>query len=249
MRRAALAALALALTAPVATAQDAAQDKGFRVLETREPPRGASHDEMLAQARPRRIETEMVYVTRLEGDLADGAALDFEESSPDTPVREFRGEGSVPTLAIVAILLAGLALWLRFGGSGALLTAAPKSGRPRQAAPDSWALSAADQMADSRSLLDQIAAMPDRRAAMVRLLHHCLLFAGDDSDTQFARADTEREAFRRLPESWRFRQPLAGLLRAAELAHYGGREVDERSFAEALETGRRLLSERRPAHA
>lgn len=245
MMRAAFAALALSLTVQAAIAQ---QDEGFRVLETREPLRGADHGKLQAQARPRGVETDVTYISRLQGDLADGPAVDFVDPTPEQGY-EFRGGGSVPALAIIAALLAGLALWMRFGGSGTLLAATPKSGKPRQAAPESWALSEADQMADPRSLLEQIAAMPDRRAAMVRLLHHCLLFAGDDSDTRFARADTERDAFRRLPEGWRFRQPLGSLLRATELAHYGGRPVDEGTFATALETGRQLLSEKRPAHA
>lgn len=245
MRGAAFAALALSLTVQTAIAQD---DEGFRVLEAREPVRGADYGDLQAQARPRGVETDVTYISRLQGDLADGAAVDFVEPAESERSYELRGEGSVPALAIIALLLAGLALWMRFGGSGALLAAAPKSGRARQAAPESWALSEADQMADPRSLLEQIAAMPDRRAALVRLLHHCLLFAGDDSDTRFARADTERDAFRRLPQGWRFRQPLGDLLRATELAHYGGRAVDEGAFAEALETGRLLLNEKRPAH-
>lgn len=244
MLRAAIAAFLLSLTAAIA------QEEGFRVLEQRDPPRGADHAALQALARPRVIETEVTYIGKLQGDLADGPRVNFVETdSPGEGVEFRRFDRGVPAIVIIALLLTMLALWMRFGGSGALLAAAPKSGKPRQVAPESWALSEADQIADPRSLLEQIAAMPDRRAAMVRLLHHCLLFAGEDSDTRFARADTERDAFRRLPQGWRFRQPLGGLLRATELAHYGGRMVDEGAFAEALETGRVLLNEKGPAHA
>lgn len=245
MRRAAAAAFALTC---ISAAAALAQDQGYRVLEAVTPPQGAAVADLSAMARRGGIETGLTYITRLEGDLADGPAIRLAQ--PDgLPPRVDGIDGSVPTLAIVAVLLLMLALWMRFGGSGNLLAAAPKSGKPRHAAPESWALTEAERMADPQTLLDQIAAMPDRSAALVRLLHHCLLFAGDDSDTRFARADTERDAFRRLPEGWRFRQPLAGLLRATELAHYGGRAVDEAGFAHALDIGRQLLSQKKPAHA
>lgn len=245
MRRAAVAAFALTC---VTGAQALAQDQGYRVLEAAPPPQGAAGADLSALARRGGVETGVTYITRLQGDLADGPAIEL--ARPDAPSPRAGGfEGSVPTLAIVAVLLLALALWMRFGGSGNLLAAAPKSGKPRHAAPESWSLTEAERMTDPQTLLDQIAAMPDRRAALVRLLHHCLLFAGDDSDTRFARADTERDAFRRLPEGWRFRQPLAGLLRATELAHYGGRAVDDSGFAQALDIGRQLLSHRKPAHA
>lgn len=247
MLRAAFAALALTLLTGAAAL---AQQDGYRVIEAADPPRGADLDRLMTEARLRRIDTGMIYVTRLQGDLADGPAIEL--SRPDvSPRRDGIGVdgGSVSAMAVIGLFLLGLVLWMRFGGSGNLLAAAPKPDRLRHAAPESWALTEAERMTDPQTLLDQIAAMPDRSAAMVRLLHHCLLFAGDDSDTRFARADTERDAFRRLPDGWRFHQPLALLLNATELAHYGGRAVDEAGFVRALETGRQLLIPKKPAHA
>lgn len=239
------AAFLLALVACAASAQT--QD-GYRVIETGQPPRGDASAQMDPLARSRGIDTAVTYVTRLEGDLADGPAFELREGGRAAPAVP-QGPGSVPVVAVLVILALALLLWLRFGGAGGLLAATPKPDRPRGAAPDAWAISHKERETDPQRLLAQIAAMTDRRAAMVRLLHHCLLFAGDDSDTRFARADTEREAFRRLPDGWRLRDALRGLLGRTELAHYGGREVDEQGFAAALDLGRAILLSGAGRHA
>ncbi|MFO1165967.1 MAG: hypothetical protein U1E55_12530 [Paracoccus sp. (in: a-proteobacteria)] len=41
-------------------------------------------------------------------------------------------------MAVIGLFLLGLVLWMRFGGSGNLLAAAPKPDRLRHAAPESW---------------------------------------------------------------------------------------------------------------
>lgn len=217
-----------------------AQEEGFRVTGPLVPPVGAEAQELEAQARRRGIDTGMTYADRIDGDLSDGPAVTLHPQTEE-PETALPRAGPVSTIVVLAVLLGALALWLRFGGSGMLLARAPRPDQQQAAAPEAWAISAADRATDPRSLLDQIAVMPDRQAALARLLRHCLLRAGEDSDTRFARADTEREAFRRLPASWRLRAPLGALLGAAELAHYGGRAVDDAGFAAALETGRQIL--------
>ncbi|WP_323718587.1 hypothetical protein [Paracoccus aminovorans] len=244
MIRAGCAAVLLAAAATPAHAQQ----QGFRVTEPLDPPLAEDARTLRAQARIRGIETEVTYAGAIEGDLADGPAIELRPQGTVRPA-EPPLPGSVPTIAVLAALAVGLLLWLRFGGAGALLAPAPRPDRPRPAAPAGWAVEPGDGTADPQTLLAQIAAMPDRRAALVRLLHHCLLAAGQDSDTRFARADTERDAFRRLPSGWRHRTALGRLLRATELAHYGGRAVADADFAAALDTGRRVLMREGPADA
>ncbi len=94
---------------------------------------------------------------------------------------------------------------------------------------------------DGQALIDRLAAMKDRREALARLLRHCLLAAGEMSDTRFARSDTERDAFARLPAGFQHHDALRALLRDSELAHYGGRPVSEDVFMRNLELGRILL--------
>jgi hypothetical protein len=187
------------------------------------------------------------YAKKITGDLPlDGAYR------PPPKQTERRGapaiNGMVAWIMVIVLVVVLLALWLRFGGSGTLLAGTPKEIRQKPVAPDGWKMAQDDDvpMAD---LLAQIAAMPDRRAALVRLLRHCLLQAGAATDTRFARSDTEREALRRLPMGWSGRSGVSSILTATELAHYGGREVSEDAFAASLATARALFASRQAPHA
>lgn len=187
------------------------------------------------------------YAEKLAGDLPLDAA--YRPPQPDGP-RDSRPllSGMTAWLAVVALVVILLALWLRFGGSGTLLAGTPKDIRQKPIDPEGWSM-AQDQTLPMSDLLAEIAAMPDRRAALVRLLRHCLLQAGAATDTRFARSDTEREALRRLPEAWSGRPGLAGILTTTELAHYGGRAVSEDAFAASLATARALFVTRQGSHA
>ena len=232
-----------------ALALPALGQEGVRIEETADPPRGAVADDTAALAAREGHATRMTYALRIKGDLAEGRT---QEIRPE-PLQDRQGPlptpGPLSTGFVVVILLVLLLLWLRFGGAGALLSRAPDMQRKPTQAPEAWNISAEDQAGDPRSLIDQIAAMPDRAAALVRLLRHCLLTAATETDTRLARADTERSAFRRLPGGWRQQDGLAQILRGAELAHYGGRAVDEAQFALAIEAGRRILVARGVGHA
>ena len=191
--------------------------------------------------------TRATYAEKITGDLPLDSAY-----RPPRQETERRGQpvvgGLTAWILVILLVVVLLALWLRFGGSGALLSGAPKDIRQKPVAPDGWKM-AQDQDVPMADLLAQIAAMPDRRAALVRLLRHCLLHAGAATDTRFARSDTEREALRRLPEGWSGRNGVASILTTAELAHYGGREVSEDAFAASLATARALFASRQTLHA
>jgi len=149
----------------------------------------------------------------------------------------------------IGVLLGALFLWLKFGGSGVLLSRDPADSTAKNSAPDSWKISAGEINLDANSRLSQIAAMPDRGAAMVLLLRYCLLAAAQTTSTRFARSDTERSAFGRLPKHWPSLAGLETVLQQAELAHYGGRPVTDGVFTNALETGRVILSANQKARA
>ncbi len=211
------------------------------IEETATPPRGARSDEVAGTLLRDGSRTEMTYVTRMTGDLAEGRTRVLQPEKTAEPRSPLPQNGSVSTAMVVLLLIGGLLLWLRFGGAGMLMSRAPEAQKKPVAAPEAWNISAADQTDDPRRLLEQIAAMPDRAAALVRLLRHCLLTAAGETDTRLARADTERTAFRRLPPGWRAGPALRDILTRAELAHYGGRPVAEEDFAATLELGRGIL--------
>ncbi|MFU1476227.1 hypothetical protein ACM25N_00325 [Roseovarius sp. C7] len=208
-------------------------------------PRSEMADRYREQTATRRIETRATYVRDL-GSL-DLTSEPSRTSLRQTYDREPMFSGGTGMIILFAALLALLLLWLRFGGTGTLLTRAPKDSDGRgKTVPAAWKIDADEAATDQQSLMDQLRAMPDRRAALVRLLRHALLAAGTACDTRFARSDTEREAFARLPGGWRYRATLAELLKAAELAHYGGRDVSEEGFEAALAQGAAILQQARP---
>lgn len=211
------------------------------IVEEATAPRGARSAEVAEALAMDGSRTAMTYVSRLTGDPADGRTRVLEPEKAPEPRMPLPQNGSVSTVMVVLLLVGGLLLWLRFGGGGMLMSRAPGAQKKPVAAPEAWNISAADQTDDPRRLLDQIAAMPDRAAALVRLLRHCLLAAAGETDTRLARADTERTAFRRLPQGWRAGAALRDILTQAELAHYGGRPVDESDFAATLDLGRTIL--------
>lgn len=242
------AALLLACALPASPAP--AQQRAV-IEKTAEPPLGAFSPKVEETLAADGSATEMTYVTELRGDLAEGRteiAKPEVRPAPEPQQITFSANGSVSTVVIVLVLVAALLLWLRFGGAGMLMARAPIEQKKPVVAPEAWNISKDDQTGDPRSLIDQIAAMPDRAAALVRLLRHCLLTAAGETDTRLARADTERTAYRRLPQGWRAAGPLKQILGRAELAHYGGRPVSDEDFAAALDLGRGILLRKAGAH-
>lgn len=195
---------------------------GLAMAEEVPPPRLPGGEALAARMAEAGIDSALTYAVSAE--LAAPAPI----PPPEAPRPARPGLSAWWVLALVAL---GLVLWLRFGGTGMLARRAPQEGT-LPARPD-WQV----ETAAAPALLDQIAAMEDRSAALVRLLRHCLLRVAETSGTRLARSDTEREAFARLPRS----EGLALILQAAELAHYGGRPVGEAEFQDALLAGRSLL--------
>ncbi len=233
-----------ALAAP-ALAQDADSGESYSIRATIEPPHGEIAARYQALAARKGVRSRAIYATEIDGLLVSGR----QHATPVAPRRvdpvDLNGFGVLLALLLIAGALIG---WAKFGGGGALLARAPRKDRPDAGPPESWKLPAGDIAGTPQDLLTQLADMPDRGAALVLLLRHCLMAAGAATKTRFARSDTERRAFARLPQSYAHHAPLGVILRAAELAHYGGRAVAEDRFAEVLATGRLILMERGGAH-
>ncbi|MCW1918294.1 DUF4129 domain-containing protein [Rhodobacter sp. KR11] len=193
------------------------------------PPRTAAGEALAQDLTARGIDTTLTY--------AASAQNIAKPKPPPPPEAMALPGGNLSVFWVLGAVAVALGVWLRFGGAGILTRRAPTEGTAPQV-PAHWQVEADIPAA---SLLDQIAAMEDRSAALVRLLRHCLLQAAEATRTRLARADTEREAFARLPGD---KPALAVILQAAELAHYGGRPVSDAGFAAALQAGRGLLGAR-----
>ncbi|WP_343315648.1 hypothetical protein AAIB41_12655 [Brucella sp. BE17] len=158
--------------------------------------------------------------------------------------------GPLAIFVVLGILVLGLGLWMRFGNGGVLLSSAPREMKQRQGeAPESWRTSEAVPEEGPEQFLQKIAAMEDKRQALVQLLRRCLLHAADVSGTRLFRSDTERTVLGRLPQSMPNREQLENLLVEAELVHYGGRDLAENQFSTLLTSARALLSQGRRAYA
>ncbi len=220
-----------------------AQDRtGSPVTSEVSPPVSETSEQYRSLADGADIKHKATYAEKLSGTLSDERTI-RETTNRDTrqPLFTPKLDGGIGVGIAIFLAIALLLLWLKFGGSGVLLSGDPKDVKEKQKAPDHWNIAAQESEMDGNDLLAHLAAMSDRREALARLLRHCLLSAGEQSDTRFARSDTERDAFARLPQAFRHHDELKILLRDAELAHYGGRTVSDEIFSRSLELGRVLL--------
>jgi hypothetical protein len=78
--------------------------------------------------------------------------------------------------------------------------------------------------------LNAIRGIADRRIALTLLASAALMQAADANKFRISRSWTLRDALSRVPSNWTHRHALAELTRAAEFAHFGGREVPEDVF-------------------
>lgn len=222
--------------------QDSDSPAEYSVREAVAVPESQTSQDYSAVAARAQARTDAVYVSELDGDLAGKRAKTPKNPTPRGNPVDLNGFGVV---VAVGLVVGGLFLLFKFGGGGVLLSRDPREDRKdKHAAPAAWKMGD-EAIKDAPGLLEQIAAMTDRTAAMVLLLRHCLLAGGRATDQRFARSDTERRAFRRLPQKWAHFARLEKMLVQTELAHYGGRAVSQELFDEAMTAARQILT---PAH-
>ncbi|QIO48128.1 hypothetical protein HA464_29340 (plasmid) [Rhizobium leguminosarum bv. trifolii] len=243
-----LVALLLATSAQFSPAW--AQDSDSQQVGGGDHQKSAVGAEYAAQCQQNGLRCTLVY-----GDASAKVepASNTTKSSPQRKPLMSPREPVVNGPLAVAIVLIGLivviGLWIRFGNGGVLLSSAPRDIKRQGEAPESWRTSAAEAEEKPSDFLQRIAAMADRRQALVLLLRHCLLHAADMTGTRLFRSDTERAVFARLPSNMPERDRLENFLTAVELVHYGGRTLAESHFGVLLTTARGLLSSGRVANA
>ena len=237
-----LGVLLVASSAAAQTADDPAQASQPKITAI-DPPRSAVADQYRDEVTGQGVQTDATYAAKLDGKLRnDGRFVPPKKSAEPYDYTAPSLSGSFGILLVFAVLLAAVALWLRFGGGGALLAKGPGDIAQKPVAPQGWALPDPGALPVGGDIFAVIRAMTDRRAAMVLLLRTSLMQAATSSGTRFARSDTEREALRRLPPTLPGRSVLGDLLREAELAHYGGREVTEDTLHRSIDRARALFA-------
>ena len=92
--------------------------------------------------------------------------------------------------------------------------------------------------------LDRIAAMQDRRAALILLAGRALELAADANGMTLARAQTARDVVRMIPNRWGHRDALRKLIRETEIVHFGGRDISEDRWQDCLTWARPIFGTR-----
>jgi len=228
------------ITAPVVLW---AQDEDTRPITYLDIPQSPEAEAYQDATRRSRIQNNINYVDETTEDLLADVARPTEPRQP----RNNDGQIYLPTggsgpgvFIVVALFAIALLLFLKFGAGGTLLRAEPKDAKKKDKTPgEDWGLRPED--IPEGDLLSKIKNMTDRREALILLLRYCLLRAAEATETNFRRADTERDALGRLPGEWPLFANLRRLLMQTELVHYGGREIDDAAYDTALKDGAEIL--------
>lgn len=202
------------------------------------PPQGEQAEAFRQVAEAGRLQTDIQYIEKTDQDFLVDELPAFDGDSARNVVQGINGFAILVVVSAIALLIF---LFLKFGGAGGLLSADPGDGKPRKKTK-AWGLTAEDE--EIGDIMSKVRAMTNRREALILLLRHCLLQAAHETQTNFRRSDTEREALGRLPKAWRSFPQLEKLLRRSELVHYGGRSIDDDGYGLALAEGEMILKGR-----
>lgn len=187
-----------------------------------------------------RLDADVVYVDTATGPIPMDGSLKLPppEGMPDTPISPTTARISRGVLAATALVL-GVLLWRNRAALMARLAAMPGSGTARRAPRRAAAVAQGTTGAEAR--LAEIAAMPDRAAAMAALIELVLHAAADTADLRLSRAETARDLLRRLPRDYPHLADLRRLIMAGELVVFGGRGLSDRGFASSIARAAGLL--------
>lgn len=141
------------------------------------------------------------------------------------------------SIIIIAVLIAvALAIARLSGVSSASFSRAPDRGaRHRRAADDGHEDAAAP------TTLSAIAAIADRRLALLLMTTQTMQAAAAECGFRIGRSWTLRDVIRRVPRDWHHHGALTTLVRAAEAVHFGGRDVAEDEFQGHLTTALAII--------
>jgi len=214
-----------------------------------------SAEAYLESIRLHRIQSDIVYPNQ----LVEPAAEETPEqeaptvTSEPSPVDTSAPAGStdaqsmrwiVLAVGVVVLALLGILFFRNGAGVGVAFsrgdTKEPPA-RPPKAVASKTAVAAAARTPDD-ALLRELRDMPDQREAMHRLLVHILAKSASLTGLRPGRSWTARDTIRSVPEGWSHMEALRYIAGQAELAWFGGRDIDRDSFEACLDLARPILS-------
>lgn len=214
------------------------------VITGHDVPRDATY---ARQTRFQRLQGDLVYIDRLEGDIPmDGSPL----PPPPEPEDEGSEGGDVPvvyknTSRILLTIAAATLLWVLIRNRQAIFDRLSNTPRvPQAKGRTKKAPTSVDPAPNADGLIARLRGMQDRRAALVLLLHAVLGDAARQNDLRLGRSETARELLRRLPQSWTHLADTRRLVMAEELVQFGGRPLPEPLFEDCLARAEAILGTR-----
>lgn len=197
-----------------------------------EPARGA--------VRWERGQTDVLYL-RPEADFEPDGSIEIKIPEKPKQVEVVRSQNRWGTIVVFGLILAVLAylIW-RHGNAINVTFSARKEKKGTQAAEGGAVDPAA--LLPKEGLLEYLAAMKDRREALILLTSEALERAAATNGVTLARAQTARDVVRVLPRSWMHLAAVRKLVRETEIAHFGGRDVSEDTWQACLDAARPLFS-------
>ena len=204
-------------------------------------PAGAPNAAYLDAARWRGLQTEVAY-------LRPGAPLpEGEVAVPDAPAvpdpQAVRRNWAVAAGLVLALVLA-FAAW--YGRGLPVSFGAGVRDRLRRGA-DALAADAPAGDPDPEALFARLAAMPDRRRALILLAARALERAAEANGLRLGRSQTARDVLGVLPRRWPHGEALRRLVAEAEIVHFGGRDLAEARWRDCLAAARPLFAAGRRA--
>ena len=205
-------------------------------------PRGDASSQYTRTQRFSGVQHQAKYVDTIEGAIPMESAPEYEPPEKSSA----RPDSKIDPTFVQFLFVAGVfgligVLFYQFGGFSQVALRGPK--RVIKPAPD--VASAVHQADDTpaRDFFSAIAAMKDRRAALILLVGRALRDAAQSNGLRLTRSETARTILRRLPVTWLNFSALRELVQTEELVHFGGRDLSEDTFARCLELARPLVTE------
>ena len=181
-----------------------------------------------------RLQTDLVYIDRLEGEIPMDGAPAYKPPEPppervdDRPV-EITNQVLLGLILAIAIFLAwkfGRPVLERWGFVSRNIRRGHETWEARQVGP---------VVVTDPDLIARLRGMADREAALIQLLEAVLPAAAGANGMRLTRSETARELLRRLPASWPHMADLRRIVMTEELVQFGGRPLAEESFLDCLD--------------
>ena len=226
------AILCMVLAAP-ANAQEITQDD----LEPVGPRNEAYEDAIWGQG----LQSEVIYL-RPSVAFEPDQRVRVKVPEPEDPAGDSREARFIIGIVLAAILAAIIyVVVVNSNGVGVSFRDTKDRRRSDARREDTPEETGSDQPLDQ--FLAGLAAMADKREALILLVSRALEWAADLHQLRLGRSQTARDVLRVLPVDWAHLPAMRGLVREAEIVHFGGRDITQERWEECLATARPIFAQ------